>query len=69
MELETRVQIWDKAVYILLHTNALRKSINPFVLPSTMDNMIEQIRFFGFGKATTLEGKLLIQTSCTLLKN
>ena len=55
---------------ISLHGNALGKSINPSVLPLDMNKVIKLTWFSSFSKATNLkEGKLWIQTSCTLLKN
>ena len=33
MESESQVQILNKAVYISLHTNALIKDMNPYLVP------------------------------------
>ena len=37
MESTTQVQIQHKAVYILLHANALEKDMNPSLLTPPMD--------------------------------
>ena len=53
----SQVQILDEAVCTLYSANNLGKSINPIILPSIMDSGL-----FNFSMATSLEGKLRIQT-------
>ena len=36
--------------------------MNPIILPPAMGKIVGQARFFSLGEATSLEGKLLIQT-------
>ena len=43
-------------------TNTLGKGMNPIILSPAMDKIAGQTRFYSFGEATSLEGKLLIQT-------
>ena len=65
MKLATQVQVLDKVVYILHHANALGNGMNPYILPT----IVEQTGCFSLDKATWLgEGKLRIQTNCTLLR-
>ena len=62
MDTATRVQILDETDCISHSTNTLGKRINPIILPPTMGKIVGQTNFFSLGEATSLEGKLWIQT-------
>ena len=61
------IQILDEAACVSLHANAFGKIMNPS-LPSHLSYglIVWLIGFFSLGKATSLEGKLWIQTKLTL---
>ena len=60
MDMVTKVQFLDEAVWISHSTNTFRKGGNPTILSPT----VGQTGLFNFGMAASLrEGKLLIQTS------
>ena len=59
IELIIRVQIQNEAVCASLFANALRKGMNPSVLPPAESKTVGKTEFFSLGKATCLrEGKL-----------
>ena len=70
MESVPRAQIPDGAICFSLRASVLGKGTNPFVLSLAISKIIRQTGFFNLNKITIRsEGKLWIQTSCTLLKN
>ena len=61
MDIATRVQILDKAVYISHSANTLGNGTNPIILPPVMSKIVQQTGLLSLDMATSLEeGKLWI---------
>ena len=53
--LENRVEIQDKAIWVSLYANALAKGMNPSLFSPAMGKIEELTRFFSLDKTTGWE--------------